>query len=237
MTQDPRHPKSEYEPKYPYNRVRVTESGHEVHMDDTPGKERIRLAHKDGSYVEISPGGRRVDMTTGNHVQYVKGGQTTTVDKNADLKYGGSVRTNVSGDSHSEIKGTVSAAVEGDSIQAVGGDSVSAVGGDSVSAVTGKSVSKVGGGYEVKGDSTATIRINAEVDLQSGSSITATVGGATVFIDSGTVKIDVGGFSATFTAGGLAMEGGMITHNGHNIGETHVHINVEPGGGLSGPPL
>lgn len=237
MTQDPRHPKSTYEPKYPFNRVRVTESGHEVHMDDTPGKERIRVAHRDGTYVEISSGGKRVDMVTSDHVEYVKGGRTTTVDMNSDSKYGGSVRTNVSGDSHSEIKGASTSVVDGDSIGVIGGDSVSAVGGESVSSVTGDSTSRIGGAVDLKGDSSAMVNIVADISMESGSSITAKVGGATITMDSGSIVASVGGVSLTISGGGFAFSGGSVTHNGTNIGDSHVHGGVQPGAGATGTPL
>lgn len=50
------------------------------------------------------------------------------------------------------------------------------------------------------------------------------------------VTITSGGFSAAFSPAGLAMTGGTITHNGKDIGDTHLHTGVVPGGGLSGVP-
>lgn len=50
------------------------------------------------------------------------------------------------------------------------------------------------------------------------------------------VTMTVGGVSMALSSGGLAITGGTITHNGKNIGDTHTHTQVEPGGGVSGPP-
>src|SRR6185369_11862008 len=177
MAQDKRHPKSTYDAKYPYNKVTVTESGHEVHMDCTPGKERLRWAHKAGTYREISPDGKQVEMVVGHNIQYVKGGHTQTVDKNTDVKVAGSTRSSVGGDSHSEVKGTSSTAISGDSKTVVGGDSVSAVKGDMVTGVKGKLTAKFGGGAQFKFDGDGEqkpveMKVDQEFTLQVGKTLT-----------------------------------------------------------------
>jgi len=53
-------PETEYDAKYPNNRVIETASGHIIELDDTEGKERIHIAHKSGTFVEIFPDGRVV---------------------------------------------------------------------------------------------------------------------------------------------------------------------------------
>lgn len=45
-----------------------------------------------------------------------------------------------------------------------------------------------------------------------------------------------GGVSMALTPGGLAITGGTVTHNGRNIGSTHTHNGVVPGGGNTGTP-
>ena len=52
-------PPAEYAPKYPYNNVMETESGHVKEYDDTPGHERITERHKSGTNYEITPNGCR----------------------------------------------------------------------------------------------------------------------------------------------------------------------------------
>jgi phage baseplate assembly protein V len=39
-----------------------------------------------------------------------------------------------------------------------------------------------------------------------------------------------------FVEGETSLTGGAISHNGKNIGDTHVHLDVEPGPSHSGPP-
>lgn len=171
MGQDKRHPKTTYDAKYPYNRIEITESGHEIHYDDTPGKERIRISHKSGTYQEVSHDGKIVNMAVGNRVDYNKQGLTVTVDKNLDQKVGGSTRTSIHGGSHTEVKGTMSTAVDKDVKSMIGGDSVSAVKGDMVTGVTGKTTMRLGGGIEVKGDQKIESKIDAEANLSFGKSL------------------------------------------------------------------
>jgi len=70
-----------------------------------------------------------------------------------------------------------------------------------------------------------------------------TFGSVTVTMVEGSLKFQVGGTTVEFTGGAVNIEtdtidtkGTSIKHNGHEIGFTHVHTEVEPGGGLSGPP-
>lgn len=69
-----------------------------------------------------------------------------------------------------------------------------------------------------------------------GSTHKMTFGDVTVTVVPGGITIAVGGTSIDITAGGVAITGPHVTHNGHEIDEHHVHTNVIPGGGLSGPP-
>lgn len=50
------------------------------------------------------------------------------------------------------------------------------------------------------------------------------------------INLTVGGVSLALTSGGLAVTGGTITHDGHNIGGSHVHGGVTPGGGDTSSP-
>lgn len=61
---------------------------------------------------------------------------------------------------------------------------------------------------------------DGNINVKAGASVTFTVQG---------IKVVISG-------SGVDITGGNVTHNGKNIGATHVHIDVVPGGGLSGPP-
>jgi len=104
-TYDTYEPSSAYGARYPFNKVMRTESGHVIEIDDTPGKERIHVYHKSGTYREINNEGRLVEKITGNHFEIVLGDQTIhvhgnakiVVDKNVDLEVGGNFKADVAG--------------------------------------------------------------------------------------------------------------------------------------------
>ena len=87
-------PNPAFAPKYPYNNALETESGHALEFDDTPGKERIHWAHRNGSYIEIDQDGNRVERVQKDHYTvimgsdyvYIKGKATVTVDGDFNLK-------------------------------------------------------------------------------------------------------------------------------------------------------
>lgn len=49
------------------------------------------------------------------------------------------------------------------------------------------------------------------------------------------VALKVGGVTVTISADGVAIEGGVFTHNGVNIGSDHGHVTAPPG--PPGPPV
>lgn len=48
--------------------------------------------------------------------------------------------------------------------------------------------------------------------------------------------VGTGGSGASIS-GGVAITGGSVTHNGKNIGDSHSHSGVQPGGGSTGAPV
>jgi len=86
-------PTTQYSTVYPYNNVIETESGHIMEFDDTPEKERIHIAHRDGSFQEWFPDGDKVEkivkdnyeIVVGNDRLYVKGKCQITVDGDAEV--------------------------------------------------------------------------------------------------------------------------------------------------------
>jgi phage baseplate assembly protein gpV len=62
------------------------------------------------------------------------------------------------------------------------------------------------------------------------------VGGTEFEITSGQVHIKVGGVTVEITGGGVSVTGGRVEHDGKNIGSTHIHGGVVPGGGLTDVP-
>lgn len=71
----------------------------------------------------------------------------------------------------------------------------------------------------------------------SGEEHVLTFGDVRVALDTAGVALTVGGTTFVFSGGGFVQNGGQQTHDGKNVGATHVHKGVVPGGGMSGEPL
>jgi len=82
---DSKEPKSAYDATYPYNKVFRTEGGHVVEFDDTPGKERINIFHKSGTYTEVDKDGRKVDKVVDNYFEIILKNQTVHIKGNYDV--------------------------------------------------------------------------------------------------------------------------------------------------------
>ncbi len=94
-----------YPPDYGHNNVTATESGHTFEMDDSLGRERIRLSHRTGTFIEMQPNGDEVHKVYGNNY-------TITIQDNNVLIKGSCVVT-IEGDSYLHIKGDKVEQVDG----------------------------------------------------------------------------------------------------------------------------
>ena len=57
-----------------------------------------------------------------------------------------------------------------------------------------------------------------------------------VVVSAPEIILEAGGSRMTISAGGTDIQSPALRHNGRNIGETHVHTNVQPGLGNTGQP-
>jgi hypothetical protein len=100
-------------PIYPFNKITQTESGHSFEMDDTPDRERVKLLHRTGTFIEMHPNGDEV------HKVYGDGYEITIKDKNVLVKGDCSITiegdcvVNVEGNKIERIKGNYELYVEG----------------------------------------------------------------------------------------------------------------------------
>lgn len=72
-----------------------------------------------------------------------------------------------------------------------------------------------------------------------GSTVTITAEGVTMVSNGSTVEITGGGVAITGDVtinGALAVSGSGVTHNGTNIGDSHVHGGVDPGPATTATP-
>lgn len=57
----------------------------------------------------------------------------------------------------------------------------------------------------------------------------------TAVLERGAGRIEIGASGIRFI-GDVRVEGGILTHEGRNVGHDHLHIDVTPGPALTGPP-
>jgi hypothetical protein len=108
-----KQPPNPFNATYPYNHVRNTESGHLFEADDTPGSERIKEAHRTGTYYEIGPDGSRVtkivrdDFTVivGDERVNIQGAAIVTVEGDCNFYTRGNFTHQVDGDYNLLVKG------------------------------------------------------------------------------------------------------------------------------------
>lgn len=111
---EPESVTDETPPEYPYNKITQTESGHIFELDDTPNQERIKLAHRTGTFIEMHPNGDEV------HKVYGDGYEITVKDKNVIIK--GHCNITIDGDCTTYVKGNKNERIDGDYNVVVNGD-------------------------------------------------------------------------------------------------------------------
>lgn len=110
---------AENPPVYPYNNVTQTASGHTFELDDTRGRERIRLQHGgartggQGSFFEMQSNGDKVEKIIGKNYQIVA--------KDNNVLISGVCNITIEGDSVVHVKGNKFERIDGDYIQEVRG--------------------------------------------------------------------------------------------------------------------
>jgi hypothetical protein len=103
-----------YQPVYPYYDIKMTDGGHLFAMDDTPGRENIRLQHgKSNSFIEMHPNGDQVYKIFGDNYEI-------TI-KNKNVLIEGRCSVTVMGDCNMEVRGDYNVDVKGDYNLKVGG--------------------------------------------------------------------------------------------------------------------
>lgn len=102
-----------YNAKYPHNHATVTESGHVMEFDDTPGAERINLHHKAGTFIEIDNQGNETNKIVGtrtiivekDELVYVKGSGHVCIVGDLSVRVGGAAQIEIFGDANLKIHG------------------------------------------------------------------------------------------------------------------------------------
>jgi len=106
---DPDHP-----PLYPHNQIFDSESGHSLQLDDTPGRERVRIQHgKSKNFIEMHPNGDQVVKVFGENFDITIGKKNVYVSGVCNIVVKGDCNMQVDGDFNQEVNGDYNLAVKG----------------------------------------------------------------------------------------------------------------------------
>jgi hypothetical protein len=166
-------PETKYDTKYPYNNVMETESGHLLEFDDTYNKERIHIAHRNGSFIEWFPDGTRVEKITKDNYSIVM--------KDDNVYIMGKCNITVQGNAEVYVKENAYVKVDKNVEMTVGGDVTASVGGD---------VTATASSFILNGPTTinGTLHVTGGISGDSGSSITGSIS-ATGDITGGSISL------------------------------------------------
>ena len=107
------------QPHYPFNHVTQTESGHIFELDDTPKRERVKLMHRTGTYIEMAPDGDEVHKIFGNGLEITVKDKDVIVKGSCSLTVYGDCVTHIMGDKFEKVEGDYSLFVMGNYYQRV----------------------------------------------------------------------------------------------------------------------
>jgi hypothetical protein len=150
---------TDYQPEYRYNHVKETPRGHLFEMDDTPTRERIRLSHRSGTFIEMHPNGDEVHKVFGD------GYEITIKDRNVLIK--GTCNITIEGDCNMLVKGDMVETVEGNYEQHIKGHYTQIV--EKSSTIQSQGDMIIGGGQTPTG--TVTLRTGDALILDGDLSI------------------------------------------------------------------
>jgi len=189
----------ENKPEYPYNKVTETESGHLMEFDDTPNRERVRLQHRSGTFIEMHPNGDEV------HKVYGDGYEVTFKDKNVEIK--GHCSITVGEDCLLHVKGNLTQTVDGDYTLRVGG-SINWISENKVTFFSKGNMKLGSGGEGIPGNGALRLYSNDDLTVQGSlrvdSDITADTIVARLNVDAG-VGITSGPLGFVTTTGGISV--------------------------------
>ena len=174
------------QPSYPHNDVKATTSGHMLEFDDTPGRERINIFHRTGSFIEIQPDGdikintNRMFMTVKESSIHIEGAKDESVSGDFRLSITGDALVNIGGDAKIQTQGSLDLNCAGDMQTRVKGDyNLDVLGYISIwSSGDAELASK--GNLSLSSADNIGISSGSSTEIDSGASIVANSGGGTI---------------------------------------------------------
>lgn len=145
--------------QYPYNHVRMSESGHVEEWDDTKTSERMHKYHTSGTFEEIQPDGTKVTKIVGDEYEITLGKKNVSITGTCNVTITGDCRMLYQGDLVQEVKGDYHLNVHGDKRTKISGNEITEVLADRKVVVNGNCDLKVGKDQIINIDKDRTINI------------------------------------------------------------------------------
>jgi hypothetical protein len=185
---------TDYQPIYPYNNVKQTRSGHMFEMDDTNSRERVRLQHRTGTFIEMQPNGDEV------HKVYGDGYEIIIKDKHVQIQ--GKCVIEVLGDAFIHVAGDKTETVDGNVMQHIKGNYTQVV--EGLSSITSQGNLNISGGAGVAGK--VSISSGSVVSLDSDLRVRGEIGADKIYSFG---RIDAATGISAGPLGFVSMTGGM----------------------------
>jgi hypothetical protein len=107
-------PTYEFNARYPYNKVFVSESGHTKEIDDTPGYERLLDRHASGTYNEMQYDGNMITKVVSDKYTVVCGDDYISIEGHANIIVRGNCNLSVGGYINAEADKGINMNTKGD---------------------------------------------------------------------------------------------------------------------------
>jgi len=207
-------PPTKFNSKYPYNHVRVSESGHVFEVDDTPQSERLHTFHSSGTFEEIYPFGTKVTKVVRDNYEFVLGDNYINIKKTIPedgSPVGGNLYVNIEGDVFEKVDGNVERQINGSVREVIGGNFHTHVNGDRTITTEGSKAEKTAGDVSTEQynkvehcQGKCWNNIDGEYQVSSNKSITMRSSGGNISIDA---------FGHPLSAVGLGSKSGNVNIN------------------------
>jgi hypothetical protein len=183
-------PPSAYAAQYPYNHVYESESGHVIEIDDTPGAERIHLAHRTLTRIEIDQEGNLVIKIVGKKFEVTMENSYSHFQNNMNITVDGEANIYCRSNANLQVDGDLNVHVQGNYTEKVKGDYLTDIGGSRTVKIAGSDDLEVGGSQTMKAGGSSTRDAGGSMTDAAGGSIVQSAGGSFSMTGGGTLSGD-----------------------------------------------
>jgi len=206
-------PNEPYSAEYPHDLVMKTLGKITIELDDTPGKERVKLFHPSGTMIEIHPNGEMV--------KYVKGDEYIKNSANKNNEINGTYNIGIDGNKDEKIQGNHIASIGSNQTVDIGGNKTVDIGANKEETITGNNTKTVSGSE----DESVLLGKTSKITIQNDLTVTGinkrtvtgldvqTIGGIKQLTVAGALVISAASITLTTPSGSFSMVGGVFDFN------------------------